>query len=668
MADKKVSELDAIAGSATAADDLFLIVDASGSVTKKITRAELNNAIEQDVLSTVDINGGTIDSTVIGGTTPAAGDFTTLGATGNITVGGTVDGRDVAADGTKLDGIEAAATADQTASEIRTLVASATDSNVFDDASHTKLNGIEASADVTDATNVAAAGALMTSGGTVTGDINFGDNDKAIFGAGSDLQIYHDGSHSIIKDAGTGNLQINAGNLNINNVANSANMIVANDGGAVKLFHNGSNKLETTSSGVSVTGGGTFSSSSSGEFNALTISQANNTSGNESRISFKRTTDAGSDREVAAIVADRVGGNDTALVFETNTDGSDGAVERVRITQDGNVGIGTTSPSDALHIKTTADADIGLQVQNDDTQAFCKVQSGGTALYGGNGGVNFVSGSGYATRMHIASGGNVGIGTASPTSSSGGKLLAIETTADEHTNLVFNTANTGRNGIIEGRRTGRSGSERFAQINIQNNSDSGEIRFYTASFGNDVSERARLSSAGVLLIGKTADSIANNGISLAGSATGGGNLSVTNDGNSCVSLNRKTSDGTIMSFRKNGSVVGSVSTTGSGTTYNTTSDIRLKQDIEPLAATDKLMQMNPVSYAWKADPDGPRSMGFIAQEMQEVMPEAVSTGDDDDAMMSMDYGRITPILVSALQDAHRKIEDLESRIAALEAN
>ena len=78
--------------------------------------------------------------------------------------------------------------------------------------------------------------------------------------------------------------------------------------------------------------------------------------------------------------------------------------------------------------------------------------------------------------------------------------------------------------------------------------------------------------------------------------------------------------------------------------------------------------MNPVSYNWKADPDGPRSMGFIAQEMQEVMPEAVSTGEDDDAMMSMDYGRITPILVSALQDAHRKIEQLEQRIAEMEVN
>ena len=70
----------------------------------------------------------------------------TVSSTGNITVTGTVDGRDIAADGTKLDGIESGATADQTAAEIRALVESATDSNVFTDADHTKLNGIESGA------------------------------------------------------------------------------------------------------------------------------------------------------------------------------------------------------------------------------------------------------------------------------------------------------------------------------------------------------------------------------------------------------------------------------------------------------------------------------------------------------------------------------------------
>jgi len=77
--------------------------------------------------------------------------------TGAITTNSTFDGRDVATDGTKLDGIETGATADQTSAEIRALVESASDSNVFTDADHTKLNGIEASANVTDTANVVAA-------------------------------------------------------------------------------------------------------------------------------------------------------------------------------------------------------------------------------------------------------------------------------------------------------------------------------------------------------------------------------------------------------------------------------------------------------------------------------------------------------------------------------
>ena len=71
--------------------------------------------------------------------------------------------------------------------------------------------------------------------------------------------------------------------------------------------------------------------STAGAQNMVVIHHASNTSGDESKIQFKRTTDAGSDREVAAIVADRIGGNDTDLAFETNTDGADGAVEKMRL-------------------------------------------------------------------------------------------------------------------------------------------------------------------------------------------------------------------------------------------------------------------------------------------------------------------------------------------------
>ena len=80
------------------------------------------------------------------GTNHLATNSSGVAVTGNLSVTGTVDGRDVAADGTKLDGIESSATADQTAAEIRTLVESASDSNVFTDADHTKLNGIESGA------------------------------------------------------------------------------------------------------------------------------------------------------------------------------------------------------------------------------------------------------------------------------------------------------------------------------------------------------------------------------------------------------------------------------------------------------------------------------------------------------------------------------------------
>ena len=103
--------------------------------------------------------------------------------TGNIVMSGseTVDGRDLSVDGAKLDGIEASATADQTASEIRTLVESASDSNVFTDADHTKLNAIEASADVTDTANVVAA---LTAGTNITiagdGTISSADADTQL--------------------------------------------------------------------------------------------------------------------------------------------------------------------------------------------------------------------------------------------------------------------------------------------------------------------------------------------------------------------------------------------------------------------------------------------------------------------------------------------------------
>jgi len=94
---------------------------------------------------------------------------------------------------------------------------------------------------------------MPLAGGTFTGDVSFGDNDKAIFGAGSDLQIYHDGTHSFIQDIGTGNLRLKGTDVRIE--SNSGyDMLSTVDAAGVTLYYANNSKLATTAGGVSVTG------------------------------------------------------------------------------------------------------------------------------------------------------------------------------------------------------------------------------------------------------------------------------------------------------------------------------------------------------------------------------------------------------------------------------
>ena len=148
----------------------------------------------------------------------------------------------------------------------------------------TKLSGIEASADVTDTTNVTSAGALMDSevtnlaqvkafdttdyatstqgttadaalpkaGGTMTGDVSLGDNVKAKFGASDDLEVYHDGSNSYIKDTGTGDLKIWGAGVEI--ATAGGNKYFEGAANVARLYHTGNEKLATTNNGIDVTG------------------------------------------------------------------------------------------------------------------------------------------------------------------------------------------------------------------------------------------------------------------------------------------------------------------------------------------------------------------------------------------------------------------------------
>jgi len=104
----------------------------------------------------------------------------------------------------------------------------------------------------TTTTGIDVTGVITTDGMTTSADINFGDNDKAVFGASSDLQIYHDGSNSHITDAGTGNLILQATDFVLKSGGTGAYIEAAS--GVTKLYHSNALKLATTSTGIDVTG------------------------------------------------------------------------------------------------------------------------------------------------------------------------------------------------------------------------------------------------------------------------------------------------------------------------------------------------------------------------------------------------------------------------------
>lgn len=95
---------------------------------------------------------------------------------------------------------------------------------------------------------------VAVSGDTMTGDLSLGDSVKAVFGASSDLQIYHDGNNSKITEGGTGGLYIGSNLLGIQNGSHNETMALFTANGAVELYYDNSKKFETTSAGITVTG------------------------------------------------------------------------------------------------------------------------------------------------------------------------------------------------------------------------------------------------------------------------------------------------------------------------------------------------------------------------------------------------------------------------------
>jgi hypothetical protein len=128
----------------------------------------------------------------------------------------------------------------------------------------TNPSTIDINAGTIDGTVIGGSTAAAITGTTITGtsfvssgDMTFGDNDKAIFGAGSDLQIFHDGASSttyFIEGNATGNMEFRASGLRLKEGDGGNYYFLGVAGGSSSIYHNGSKKLETTTTGIDVTG------------------------------------------------------------------------------------------------------------------------------------------------------------------------------------------------------------------------------------------------------------------------------------------------------------------------------------------------------------------------------------------------------------------------------
>ncbi len=229
----------------------------------------------------------------------------------------------------------------------------------------------------------------------------------------------------------------------------------------------------------------------------------------------------------------------------------------------------------------------------------------------------------------VAANGNVGIGTTAP----GRTLDVLGIIRSDGTSGAFALGGNSST-PTEGAAIHRPAADTLA--------------FVTAS-----AERMRIDSSGNLLVGTTANPNTAK-ISIGPTATNG--IAIESSNTSVIMSQ--------IVFRNPNGIVGAIQTSGSTTTYATSSDYRLKENVQPMQdALDTISQLNPVTYTWKVD--GSDGQGFIAHELQAVVPDCVA-GEKDavDAEGNPQYQGIdTSFLVATLVKA---IQELTARIEALE--
>ena len=305
----------------------------------------------------------------------------------------------------------------------------------------------------------------------------------------------------------------------------------------------------------------------------------------------------------------------------------------------GNVGVGTTTDNGARFQVTGTSTFSGSVTFGSDlfTYANGGIFFSGAASYTSGifqnaNGLNLQSGG--SPRLTITSGGNVGIGTSSPTSISGYGILSL----NGSNGSIFN-------GMYNGTSSSYFGTDNQSTFIY-------ELRSAFLGFGTNNTERMRISSGGTVFIGGT--------LGL------GGRVVIFNDSNTGINIMDSSSNGQLMKFNNSGAVqIGSITTNGSSTSFNTTSDYRLKQDLKDYNALSIIQSIKTYDYEWKKD--NTRMHGVLAHELAEVLPYAVINEKDgvkEDGtiiLQGVDYSKLVPILVKAIQELEARIKQLENK-------
>jgi len=351
--------------------------------------------------------------------------------------------------------------------------------------------------------------------------------------------------------------------------------------------------------------------------------------------------------------------------------------QRMIITSGGNVGIGTTSPTNGkLVVKSGESNSTGIVLErgsNTDklVNIFSETADGKIAIASGANTRIFLDSVGNS---YFTGGYNVGIGTTSPSQLLDivGTTPMINIQAGASTNargIQFNY-----NGATVIGSLINFGSTRENALSAGSTGTSG----YFLTFKTDGTERMRLGSDGIFYYGTTSYNSALKGILF----NPNGYSFFTIDGNtvavgtSAINLNRLNNDGKLLSFQKNTSETGYISTN----TYSLPSDFNFKKNINNLdLGLNLINKLRPVSYNHKIDDDNAAlSTGFIAQEMEQSLTELgveenayfilqhKEIEDKTQSQYWMDYTKMIPILTKAIQEQQATIQSLQTRITQLE--